>query len=68
MAEEVFPPEVEEESVFIQEALLAKLAKRVAAVRSVIGITLPPMQGQVGPVVQPPLMRENLKGTEGLND
>lgn len=58
MAEKVFPPQVEEERVFIEEALLAKFAERVAAVRSVVGVALPPVQGQVGPVVQSPLVRE----------
>ena len=60
MAEEVFPPKVEEERLFIEEALVAKFAERVAAVRSVVGVTLPTMQGQVGPVVQSPLVRVDL--------
>ena len=60
MAEEVFPPKVEEERLFIEEALVAKFAERVAAVRSVVGVTLPTVQGQVGPVVQSPLVRVDL--------
>ena len=67
MAEEVFPSQMEEECIFIEEALLAKFAERMAAVRSVVGVTLPPVQSQVGPVVQSPLVRENLKGTGILN-
>ena len=61
MAEEVFPSEVEEERVLVEEALLAELAERVAAVRGVVGVALPAVQRQVRPVVQPPLVREYLK-------
>ena len=67
MAEKVFPPQVKEERIFIEEALLTKFAERVAAVRSVVGVTLPPMQSQVGPVVQSPLVREDLNGTGIVN-
>ena len=63
MAEEVFPPKVEEERLFVEEALVAKFAERVAAVRSVVGVTLPTVQGQVGPVVQSPLVRVDLNRT-----
>ena len=61
MAEEVLPSEVEEERVLVEEALLAELAERVAAVRGVVGVALPAVQRQVRPVVQPPLVREYLK-------
>ena len=61
VAEEVFPSEVEEERVLVEEALLAELAERVAAVRGVVGVALPAVQRQVRPVVQPPLVREYLK-------
>ena len=60
MAEEVLPPQVEEERVLVEEALVAELAERVAAVGGVVGVALPPVRGQLGSRVQPPLVRETL--------
>ena len=60
MAEEVLPPQVEEERILVEEALVAELAERVAAVGSVVGVALPPVRGQLGSRVQPPLVRETL--------
>ena len=60
MAEEVLPPQVEEERVLVEEALVAELAEGVAAVGGVVGVALPPVRGQLGSRVQPPLVRETL--------
>ena len=60
MAEEVLPPQVEEERILVEEALVAELAERVAAVGSVVGVALPPVRGQLGSRVHPPLVRETL--------
>ena len=65
MAEEVFPPQVEEERVLIEEALVAKLAERVAAVGGVIGVALSLVRSQLGSRVKPPLVRETLKNRNG---
>ena len=60
MTEEMITAKVPEELVVVHKACLTELAERVALVRRVIGVSLPPVGGQLRPSIQPSLVRENL--------
>ena len=60
VAEVVILAQMLEQVLVVYEALVAKLAERVAAVGGVVGVALPPVRGQLGSRVQPPLVRETL--------
>lgn len=60
MAVEVLPPEVSEQLVAVDEPLLAELADRMSAMGSVVGVSLAPMRGQLGPGVEAALVGEIL--------
>lgn len=60
VAKVVVAPQVAEQLVVVDVALVAKVAQRVAAVRSVVRVALAPVQAQLLPRVVAPLPREDL--------
>ena len=61
VTEEVVPPEMPEELVLVDEARVAKLAERMAAVRGIVRIALAPVSGQSTATVRTSLVTKDLK-------
>ena len=62
VAEEVIAPQMLEGNVLVDETRVAELAERVAAMRCVVRVALPPVDGQVVAVVGAALVAEDLEG------